>query len=532
MRSFALVAVVLVGCYSSQPAKPAVPKGAWGGFEVLANIPADSPYVFAILDTPADGIRDRLWASADRKVVALLNEATATPPETRAAAAPIARALYGIVDALHGKDPQLWAENLGLKRNGHWLWYGLGIWPVMRWELANPAKLRSILATAAKTSGLSVHEKQAANVPYWQLDQAGISIIVSVSETDAVLAALPTATLAQTLPVALGQKPVARSLKDSGEASAILAKHHFTPAMLAYIDSHRVVASLERTDELATTSLFKVPGCHPDYERIAAAVPRFVFGYRKLDVRGFDAAFAMELAPELANALSALQTAMPATPDLQHALMSFTVATNLDGLLATARGWLQQLADHPFACPQLAGTKALVDDALEHSKTLIPKTYAGLEGGQVVVEDATQEPPAGSGYVLVTGSQIATTVAELLSKSGLGLKLAPDGNALALPVALVMPSLKSAHIAMNPNRAVVAVGERSKQQVSDVLAAPKAAHTPLASMTWDLEKTRKQIPKLIKGDANEKLEAYASVFMTLDVTDESLVLDVSGVWLK
>jgi hypothetical protein len=528
-----IVAALVAAC--SHPSSSTSPtSGSWKGPDMLAHVPADTPYVFALLEPPSDAVKAKQPANMDTFVLPALKESASVPLDKRLGLDPEKRALLGIMDTARGNDPTRWWENLGFAKNGHWVMYGMGVWPVIRIEVGDAAKLRGIVAEAAKTLARpEIQQKDSAGVPYWVASRLGMSAIVSVTDHEVVAAVLPTQSLAAVLPVVLGQKPMEHNLRDSGEVADVMARYHLIPATIGLLDSRRVVAALERRDDLSTTSVFTAPACHADYERMAAAVPRIILGYHQLDTQGFSASLAIEIAPEVAKQLASLHSAMPAAPDPARAMLSFVVAADVDAGLAVMRGWLQGLADRPFQCEQLAITKMVVAGALEQTKTLIPAELKGLRGGELVVEDASESPPGGAGYALVAGDQIAIALGQAIQKFGMGLSIAPDGQPLELPVGMLgMPGLTSAHLAMHTSRAALAVGPQSKAEVTTALAAPNAARSPLATFNWDIAKFIRQLPSVMKEDNRNNLASIATMTSTLDVRDNTLVLDVGGAWIK
>ncbi len=387
MRSLLPLIAALAACShpssSTTPGGP--PSGSWHGPDALANVPADTPYVFALLEPPSDVVRKRMLGNLDAMVLPALKETAAVPLDARLSLPPPRRALLGIMDAMRGTDPTQWWENLGFKHNGHWVLYGLGIWPVLRVEVGDAAKLRTIVTDAVKTlSRPEVEQRQLGAVPYWIASKNGVSAIVAVTEHDAVVAVVPSQSLDKLVPFVLGTQRVEHSLRDSGDLAAMMTRYHLVPTTIGYIDARRTITALERHDVFSTAPLFSAPACHADYERLAAAMSRMVIGYRRLDDQGFATTFAFETSPEIAKQLAALHAAMPAPPDVAHALLSFVVAADADAGLATLRGWLQGLSDHPFECPQLAGSKQAVAEALAATDHVIPQELHGLHGFELV----------------------------------------------------------------------------------------------------------------------------------------------------
>ncbi len=151
------------------------------------------------------------------------------------------------------------------------------------------------------------------------------------------------------------------------------------------------------------------------------------------------------------------------------------------------------------------------------------------------IDDATEKPPGGSGYLLVAGDQIAAALGQALQKvPGLGgLSIAPDGQPIALPVGMLgMPWLTSAHLAMHTARAALAVGEHSQTEVGTALAAPNAPHSPLVGLNWDIARFIRQMPSMMKEDNRRNLGNIATMTSTLDVHDDAVVIDLDGTWVK
>jgi len=527
-----IVAALVAAC--SHPSSSTSPSGSSTGPNLLSHVPADTPYVFALLEPPSDALRKKMFGNLDTLVLPALKESASVPLDKRLELPATKRALLGIMDAMRGTDPTQWWENLGLAKNGRSVMYGMGVWPVVRVEVSDPAKLRGIIADAVKTLAMpELQQKDNAGVPYWIASKFGVSVLVSVTDREVVAAVLPSPSIATTVPAVLGAKPLDHNLRDSGEIADVMAHYHFTPSTIGLIDSRRVIAALERRDDLSTSSVFTAPACHADYERMAAALSRIVVGYRQLDAQGFSGVAAFETSPEIAKQLASLHTAMPAAPDPHHALLSFVAAADVDAGLAMVRGWLQNLADHPFACEQLAAVKMVVAGALNETKDLIPTEMKGLHGAELVIEDASESPPGGAGYALVAGDQIAIALGQAIKKLPIGLTVAPDGQPVELPVGMLgMPGLSSAHIAMHTSRAAVAVGPQSKAEVTAALAAPNAAHSPLMTFNWDIARFIRQLPSVMKEENRTNLASIATMTSTLDVHDTTVEIDFAGTWVK
>ncbi|MFT3698389.1 MAG: hypothetical protein QM831_34920 [Kofleriaceae bacterium] len=530
MRSLITSLAVLAAC--SHGSSSTTPRGSWHGADTLASVPADSPYVLAWLEAPPEAVRKRLTAQFDKLIVDAIKKAAALPLDQRLALPPIKRAMLGIADAAAGKDPNQYWENLGFKHNGQWILYGEGIWPVLRIEVSDANKLRAVLADAVKTAAMpDVAQKELSGQPYWVASKDGLSGVVSVTEHDAVVALVPTATMTDSLPYVLGMKAPAKNLRDAGTIAQLQSTHHLTTNLITVFDMHNVVTALERSDMFATT-LFKAPACHADYERIADAMPRAIFGYHKLDAGAFDASLILELQPDTAKQLAALHTVMPAPIDPAHELVSFVVAGDVDGGIAVVEGWLKAIQDRPFECQQLAITKEIVPGLMNALASVIPPELHGIKGGELVIDDINESPPSGSGYAIVAGDQIATSLQAAMKKLPplLGTFTA-DGQPVALPVAMLgMDGIKTAFLALHPARLAVAVGDGSRDEVVKALAAPNVEHLPFAKLDWDYARFIAKMPSFMKDDNKESWKQFDRLMMAFDVREGALVVDIGATW--
>src|SRR5262249_39605907 len=142
MRAAVVVVVsLLAGCHPRGDGPPARARASntWNGPAVLAQVPADSPYVVGLLEPPSEALRAKMVWSIDRRVVEALRATSDIPLDERLRLDPPARAVLAILDELRG-DPTKWWDNLGFAHDGRWVVYGLSVWPVVRVEVADPAK--------------------------------------------------------------------------------------------------------------------------------------------------------------------------------------------------------------------------------------------------------------------------------------------------------------------------------------------------------------------------------------------------------
>src|SRR5215468_8098949 len=122
MRSLrlCLVAVVtgaLVSCGGSA-SQPATLSSRWSAPTILAEVPADAPYVVALLEPMNDALRRRMMQNLDAqlaqwtKALDKLREARAGTLE------PWMRGVLAVIDQMRGKGTAAWFDELGIDPHG------------------------------------------------------------------------------------------------------------------------------------------------------------------------------------------------------------------------------------------------------------------------------------------------------------------------------------------------------------------------------------------------------------------------------
>jgi hypothetical protein len=494
---------------------------AWAPPSALQFVPANTPYFMVSLDDASESLDDFLFGDVGPNPTDLMTLFPERPDK------PLALFGWQLVKQLVGKPRAVWWGDLGFKPHGHYMVYGLELWPVVRIELADPARTRAAMERAMAGAGRAV---SFGGVAGWQIDQDVVSIAVAVTDggpaggAELVATFGPTAHLQDIAQRAISGRP-AQALT-AAQIRDIANRHHVATATLAVIDTRQVIAALASIAAAFPDANVAISqDCERDAERVAALMPRYVIGYSKVTSSEVSGRFAIELAPALASGLDKLHVAMPAlAPRADSPLMTLQVAIDLDAAVAWLRGATALLAAEPFTCSEL---RDINDDARQlHAKLAepLPEPVRGIHGFQMVLDDATITPPSGTGYALIAGNAITTLLEKVGPIPGLGPMLPGGGKPIALPTqALGVPNLQ-AYFGATMERAVVAVGADSSARVSRVLEASASGRAPLLTLSTDYRELVRRLPDAAKAGLgtfqNVRREA-----MTIDVADESIVFD-------
>ena len=534
--SVAAVVAVSLSCGGKSPPPPAAPSRAWAAPPLRAQVPADSPYVIALLTPLSEKVRTRMFGGFERQITDLWKT---TKPEGGAELEPWIRAALALTNELRGKDMKNWWRELGFDPSGRFVLYGLSLWPVMRVEVADPVRLRRVVDHALSAAGVQPVRATLEGRAYWTTGTAELTFVAAVLEREAVVAVVPTPALAAALPQVLGIQPPARSLSATTKVPDLLARHHLKDFMLGYVDAHRVVDIVTGRKPGALDGALHawtgpVPAaCGPDLDRLAAVAPRAVFGYRRLDETGFDGLVVIEAPANVTAALDRLHTAAPEVTDQLPGEPLFTMgsAFNVDELIALLTGVSVELHSHPFTCPWLAALDRAGDELAEKLEEPLPPGVRNVHGLSIVLDDAAVMPPRLDGHLLIFGPGAAelATMATAAVPSLRALTIPRDGVPVEIPAKQLGIPLSPIHVAVTADRVAVATGASSARNAAAGIESPVPSHSPLFSTSFDSPRLRRLTATLSRNQA-DNLSYLGYVGMSLDVADDGLRLAAWGSW--
>jgi hypothetical protein len=540
MRSLwlSVVAVVLVGCGGGAP-QPGTLSSRWAAPAILSHVPADTPYLIALLEPLNEELRRRMMQGFDDRLVEQLRTLDQTPGFDGSKSEPWIRVAKALASELQGKDPKKWGEQLGFDPRGRFVLYGLSAWPVVRIEISNPARLRSTVERVLSAAGLQPQQRRIDGHAYWVAGGAQVSFVAAVLDREAVAALVPTILLDATLPLVLGMRAPDASLAATTTVPDMLSRHRFLANLLVYFDAHNIVEILSGAKPSALDVPLRAavgavaPACRADLDRLVAIAPRVVLGYRRLDDKRFEASAVIETTPGVVGALRKLRAPAPevTTQVPGHPLFAMGAAVDPRELVGWLHGVTRELHDHPFSCPWFLDINHTGRQLAQKLDDPLPPTWLGVRGFSLVVDDATLLPPNIAGHVVVTGDRVADLVSSLAGTSPqfAGIPLIRDGRPVALPYKQLRLPVSSAHLALTTDRLVIAAGENSAGRAAEHLATPAPKSSPLMMMAFDLPRLQKLLASFGQPQANN-FGSVREVGMSLDVVDAGISFDIWGSW--
>lgn len=507
-------------CAGAAPATPAMPGiaspadsdanggGGGGAMQEQANDPATSAQgdngapaaAMAIPPTmPVDGEASPADASSAATAATGgmtddsgdADKCAATSVAQRAKATKL---LGAVKDEVAGKDSKALMDTLGLSPQAHMAFYGIGLVPVIRVELAKPENLRATIGRIEAKSGTKLDTGKVGGLDYWAVrgdaSDAKLEGVFAISGKQFVATIAPGKPSDADLRTLFGLDKPKQSLADSGGLAALNKKMNYLTYGSGYFDSARLVAILKAAPTPLETSFLAAIGekkpqidatCAAEYDQLAAAWPRASFGYTDLSTQHMGLRGVLEARADIAKDLMTLRAPMPGMGAVKDSLANFGFSINLAKLPDLATQWADATAKSPWKCPALANLNA----AAEKGKTTLSNPgvagYAGMFHGFHLLADKIdmkdgQPIPDFSGIV-VLGSD---NPASLLAMAGnmvpgiatLGLK--DDGAAKPLPAIPNLPLQGPMFAAMTKQALAIAIGQGEDAKIAAAMKSDPA----------------------------------------------------------
>jgi hypothetical protein len=399
-----------------------------------------------------------------------------------------------------GKDAKGLMDLLGVSPQTHFAFYGIGLVPVLRLELAKPDNLRATIGRVETASGSKLATGKVGSLDYWivQGDNADAKLegVFAISGKQLVATIAPVKASDADLKTLFGLDKPAKAMGDGGDLAALNKKMNYLSYGSGYFDSARFVAVLKAPPTPLETSFLTAMGetkptidpvCATEYGQIAAAWPRASFGYSELSTKHMAMRGVLETRTDIAKDLETLRAPMPGMKLAQGALVDFGFSADLTKLPNLATKYAAANAATPWKCSNLAS----LNEEFDKSKATLTNPgfagYAPMFHGLHVIMDKIDikdgQPIPDLAGVVAIGSD---NPASLLALAGnvypgiatLGLK--PDGVPKALPANPNLPIQAPMSAAMLEKMLAISIGTGEDAKLDDAMKTDPAQQPLLA----------------------------------------------------
>jgi len=353
------------------------------GADPLDFVPADTPFVFANIEPLPTAVTERylaLSAGSIPQYRSMLARGAGALEEKGDAeslrAAQWMRAME--IELTRHPDPKSLMAAFGMSLQGKAAIYGIGLAPVVRVSLADPAQFVASIerVETAANDKLPRFEREGVSAG-WKLEipDAPIGAVAAIVGNHLVFTFVPSGE-SVAIDELLGLSRPKTSLAKSGALAKLNREAGFTPYGSGYIDTARLLEQFRQPATALERAFLdamemekpRIPAeCNDDVKAIVANFPRAIAGYTKLDVVNASSVARIETSSAIAADLKTLLAPMPGLAVADKSMASFGFSIR-PGAIPT---WANKIADatakNPWTCPALVelndGTRKLREAA-------------------------------------------------------------------------------------------------------------------------------------------------------------------------
>ena len=466
----------------------------------LAFVPADTPYVVANLDIMDDGTRAALLAQADAQLPSNLAQLDAAADRLAAKDPEGARLLRALRAEFNGKTVETFAQGIGLDLKGYSALYGLGLAPVLRFQLSDPKAFEGFIGRLEAAYGKKLDLANADKQSYrkYVFAASGTEMILAMVDKQAVAALLPADASPALLRQALGLDRPQKNLQDDGRLATLAKAKGYQKWLVGDLDLTRALplavsgkdplfgaiqkahaeAESAKTGEPVANQLQSSPSCATDAARIAARVPTLSFGYTQLDAKHQDVRFDVALAADISKAFASLKVELPGLGRSGAAPFDLSIALPVAQLRTFWMAQADAVAATPFTCPSLTDLNdsfAKLGPAMQ--KAAIPP-FGDMLGLRIALDSLVPGQNAGlptfSGRLVLGTNNPAGLLAmgQMMVPALTQLKPANDGTPVPLPKDMTSMLGQPGWLAMSDKALALGVGAGEDAKLADTLKDP------------------------------------------------------------
>jgi len=496
----------------------------------LAFVPADTPYVAASLDKLDDDAYE-----------AMLNQVNTELPGQVAQMKAVAQDMEakGNVDGSHlmkavaaefdGKTAEAALKNLGLDVKTGSAVYGLGLSPVARVSLADPAAWEAFVGRLETAYGKKLETADAGGQAYRHvaISDTGIQLVIATVGKQAVVSLLPADAAQPLIRQALGADRPEKSLQEDGRLADLAKDKGYKDYAVGLLDLTRLLPLIATGKDPLFAAFIKQqsvktgepapalpPSCQTEASRIAARVPSISFGYTKLDLHHQNQRVDIALADDVTKAFSGLKVELPGLGQDASAPFDVSLALPVEQIRTFMTAQSEAVAAKPFECPAFA---SMNDSFTKLGSTMqqaaIPP-FGDIRGVRIIIDSfkpaasATQMPQV-TGRVVLATRNAPGLLAMGQAVLGGDFKLAGDGKPAALPTNIVGMLGMPGWAAMNGQAIAIGVGLGEDAKLDEVLMASTGDAGRLSRMHLNGDMYRAWVDVMA-----DKAKAYANAMST------------------
>jgi hypothetical protein len=556
VRQFVVLGVFALGVAacgkSADDARVASPLTDTAG--LLGYVPADTPYVFGILEPLPNDLMDRIEPKLDRLLAAYseilriaVNEAEAAA-ESDSGESENARA---VADELRSFMSLQSLREAGVTRDSTAVFSGNGLLPVLRLGLSDVSLFEEAIARIEEKAGAKLPVAQVDDTRYRYVEDEGVRLIIATDGDHLVLTVAPHSLDDAALARLLGLTAPDRNIAQSGKLRAMADEYGFLHEYVGLVDTVRLADTFIDQPEGLDALLLDVIGydagklgdvCRAEFRSLAGIAPRVVSGYEEVSAEAIRSVTVVELRDDVAGEFTRFVAPVPGLGPAHDSLFSLGMSLNLEAIRTFFDTRVAALAKNPWKCEHLEGVQDGLFSARERALAQpVPPILYDLRGFLAVIDDlqgfdfSPRQPPEeidASFLLAIDNAQGLVAMGQAMIPQLAATTLEPDGKAHRFDLGAGQAGVESAWIALTDSAVAVSVSEAGDTILPAMLRAEPGVPPPFASMGLDGTRYYTLLGEAMRENDDEELsedmrDALADVIDVAADFYERLQIDVT-----
>jgi hypothetical protein len=503
----------VVACSEGKDESPATVEITGEGNELLAHVPADTPYLFANLERVPDEVLDTFLQRAQPVLDEAQTQLSTALKEMEENNAGIDQAsvdsgnrlALALLQELDGKLSRPGLTSLGLDIQTHHVVYGMGAFPVYRIGLSDPDLLRATIQRVLDKAAVTAAQLDHQGISYWRLgaethDDAPVAAFVAILENHLAISLLPLEAEQELLPEFLGLE-----MPGDSDARARLAelnrKHDYTPYGSGILDLHRMadqfmdpestLAQLMASQQEHSPTSFSAE-CIAEIHEIIDNAPMMSLGTTELTTAAIGYQYRIETPSTLAGQLMGLVSRIPAADALSERILDFSFGMRFGPVRDFLIEKSSAIVENPYLCEHLADMNQSAADTLEKLNQPMPPFLNNFRGIRASISEIMMThvsiPENANGHLAlhVKQPEMFVGMAQMFLPDLSELAITAGDPPVRLPESLLPVPGMVAFAAMSSDTIGLALGEGEEQGLPAFLDQKPGPEGTFLSASYDM----------------------------------------------
>jgi hypothetical protein len=489
--------------------------------DLLAYVPSGTPYLLANLEPVPEEVIDAFLnrlqpvldsmqsqlsiAMADMEAAGGGVEGTGGTEDIIPEHDPGARLVHALLQELDGKLSRLGLESLGFDLRSEKALYGMGVFPVIRLGLSDPAALRETIERVLENAGMDAPEQVFRGVRFWRLSDdntadATAGLYFSILEDHLAIGVFPPMAEEELLPAFLGLELPADS-DAAARLSDLNRKHGYTPHGSGVLDLHKladrfmtpgtVIARLMAySGNFDAESL--TPECVSEIHGIIDNAPRMTVGTVELTPSAVAYQYRVETPDSLAKQLMGMVSKIPGIEAHSERILEFAFGMRFGPVRDFLLEKTTNITENPYQCEHLQELNDSATETLVQLNQPMPPFVNNFLGVRLSLNEIMMNrqpiPENARGHLAVHVEQPEMFI-------GMAQMFLPDLSELAiiagdppvrLPESLTPVPGAVAYAAMSTDAIGLALGEGEEAGLVNFLEREAGPEDTFLSVSYDM----------------------------------------------